>query len=334
MEDELQAIKRNQTWEYADLPEGKNAISLKWIFKKKYLPDGSVQKYKARLVVRGFSQQQGVDYEETFTPVARFETVRMILALAAQKEWKIFQFDVKSAFLNGDLQEEVYVCQPPGFENTSNPNKVLRLKKALYGLKQAPRAWYSKIDDFFHKQGFERSKHEPTLYVKRQGISDLMIVSLYVDDMIYTGSSLSLISEFKQTMMNKFDMTDLGELNYFLGLEIAQTSAGIFMSLKKYVEDTINKFNMIGCKPVPTPMNIGEKLQLNDGTRSANGSLFRSLIGRLIYLTHSRPDINFAVGVLSRFMHNPSKHHLLGRNKGFGDVVSKNKRLQSYSIHR
>ncbi|GKE69578.1 retrovirus-related pol polyprotein from transposon TNT 1-94 [Tanacetum coccineum] len=182
-----------------------------------------------KLVARGFSQQLRVDYVETFASVARFETVKMILALAAKKEWKIFQFDVKYAFLNGDLQEEVYVCQPPSFENTSNPNIGLHLKKALYGLLQAPRAWYSKIDDFFHKQGFERSKHEPTLCVKRQGISNLMIVSLYVDDMIYTGSSLSLISEFKKTMMNEFDMTDLGELSYFLGLEIAQTSAGIFM---------------------------------------------------------------------------------------------------------
>lgn len=166
MEDELQSIQKNQTWEEADLPEGKNVIGLKWIYKTKFLADGSVEKYKARLVVRGFTQQQGIDYEETFAPVARFETVRMILALAAQKEWKIFQFDVKSAFLNGDLQEEVYVSQPPGFENSKCQNKVLRLRKALYGLKQAPRAWYSKIDEFFRKQGFERSKHEPTLCQK------------------------------------------------------------------------------------------------------------------------------------------------------------------------
>ncbi|GKC64051.1 retrovirus-related pol polyprotein from transposon TNT 1-94 [Tanacetum coccineum] len=272
MEDELQAINKNMTWELVSLP-------------------------------------QGIDYEETFSPVARFDTVRIILALAAQKQWKVFQFDVKSAFLNGDLHEEVYVSQPLGFENSDDPNKVFRLKKALYGLKQAPRAWYTKIDEFFHKNGFERSEHEPTLYLKKQGMNEFMIVSLYVDDMIYTGSSLHLVSEFKKSMMSMFDMTDLGELRYFLGLEIVQTDAGIFMSQKKYVEDTLQKFNMVGCKTVFTPMNINEKLQPEDGTGMVNGSLYRSLIGRLLYLTHSCPDISFSIGVLSRFMHKPSKHH-------------------------
>nr|GEY95211.1 retrovirus-related Pol polyprotein from transposon TNT 1-94 [Tanacetum cinerariifolium] len=193
-------------------------------------------------------------------------------------------------------EEEVYVSQTPGFEKSNCPNKVLRLRKALYGLKQAPRAWYSKIDEFFRKQGFERSNHEPTLYVKKEGSFDLIIVSLYVDDMIYTGSSMRLISEFKNSMMNMFDTTDLGELHYFLRLQISQTSAGIFMSQRKYIEDTLQKFNMTECKPAPIPMNINEKLQLLDGFKAANVKMFRSLIGRLIYLTHSRPDISFAVG--------------------------------------
>lgn len=159
-------LKKNHTWEVVDFPEGKNVIGLKWVFKTKFQAGGSIQKHKPRLVVRGFAQQEGIDCEETFSPIARFEIVRMILALAAQKEWKVFQFDVKSAFLNGDLNEEVYVSMPPGFEDSSDQNKVLRLRKALYGLKQAPRAWYSKINDFFHQQGFERSMHEPTLYIK------------------------------------------------------------------------------------------------------------------------------------------------------------------------
>jgi len=165
-----------------------------------------------------------------FAPVARFETVRMILALATQGEWKIYQFDVKFAFLNGDLMEEVYVSQPPGFEKKIEKNKVLHLRKALYGLKQAPQAWYSKIDEFFHDNGFERSNHEPTLYVKKQSMNDLLIVSLYVDDMIYTSSSLELIHEFQASIKRMFDMTDLRELQYFLGLEIDQVCKGIFMS--------------------------------------------------------------------------------------------------------
>nr|GEU73882.1 cysteine-rich RLK (receptor-like protein kinase) 8 [Tanacetum cinerariifolium] len=172
MQEDLSAIQRNQTWELVDLPNGKNLITLKWIFKTKFLADGSIQKHKARLVVRGFTQQKGIDYEETFSPVARFETVRIILAVATQEQWKIHQFDVKLTFLNEELKEEVYVTQPPSFESNTKPNKVLRLRKALYGLKQAPRAWYSKIDDFFHKNGFEKSQHEPTLYIKRQGTQD------------------------------------------------------------------------------------------------------------------------------------------------------------------
>nr|GEV66681.1 retrovirus-related Pol polyprotein from transposon TNT 1-94 [Tanacetum cinerariifolium] len=243
MKDELVSIHQNQTWELVDPPEGKN---------------------------------EGVDFEEICVPVAHFETVRLVLALAAQKQWKVYQFDVKSAFLNDDLQEEVYVCQPPGFENLKEENKVYQLKKALYGLKQAPRAWYNKIDTFFHENGFERSQHEPTLYIKDKSM---------------------------------FDMTDLGELRYFLGLEISQTATGIFMCQKKYIEDTLKKFSMRNCKIAATPMNIGEKLSLDDDSGMADSTLYRSLVGRLIYVTHSRPDIAFSVGMVSRFMHKPSKHH-------------------------
>ncbi|GKA53115.1 retrovirus-related pol polyprotein from transposon TNT 1-94 [Tanacetum coccineum] len=231
-------------------------------------------------------------------------------ALAAQKQWKVYKFDVKSAFLNAEFHEEDYVDQPPGFEKANENNKVYKLKKALYGLKQAPRAWYSKIDKKFQENGFERSMNEPTLYVKKEGMNGLVIVSLYVDDMIYIGSSLALISKFRNSMMNMFDMTDLGELKYFLGLEIVQNKTEIFMSQKKYIEDTLKKFNMSGCKMASTPMNLNEKFSVNDETEMANAIVYRSLIGRLIYLTHSRPDISYAVGVLSRFMHKPSKHYL------------------------
>nr|GEU33566.1 retrovirus-related Pol polyprotein from transposon TNT 1-94 [Tanacetum cinerariifolium] len=278
MQDELSAIQKNKTWELVDLPAGKYPIGLKWVFKTKYLADGRIQKHKARLVVKGYAQQHGIDYKKTFSPVARFETIRVILAVVAQQQWKLYQFDVKSAFLNRDLKEEVYVFQPPGFESMSHPNKVFRLRKALYELKQAPCAWYSKIDEFFHKSGFIRSQHEPMLYVKRQGI-DLLIFSLYVDDMIYASSSSKLILEF-QASMKMFDMTDLGELRYFLGLEIIQTSSGVFMTQQKYVEDTINKFYMAGYKIAPTPMNINEKLRVDDGTCLTNAKTYRSLIGR------------------------------------------------------
>ncbi|KAK9111245.1 hypothetical protein Scep_018764 [Stephania cephalantha] len=167
MEEEMKAIEKNETWEITDLPEGKNAIGLKWVFKTKFAADGSILKHKARLVAKGYAQQYGIDFEETFSPVARFETVRLILALAAQLQWMVYQFDVKSAFLNGELHEEVYVAQPEGFEK-GNETKVYKLRKALYGLKQAPRAWYSKIDGYLQKNGYTRSENEPTLYAKRK----------------------------------------------------------------------------------------------------------------------------------------------------------------------
>lgn len=310
MKEELMAIQKNETWEMVNLPEGKNAIGLKWVFKTKYHADGTIQKHKARLVAKGYSQQHGIDFEETFSPVARFETVRIVLALAAQLHWPVYQFDVKSAFLNGDLQEEVYVTQPEGFVIEGKEAKVYKLRKALYGLKQAPRAWYSKIDGYFRQNGFTRSENEPTLYVKKQGRDDVIIVCLYVDDIIYMSSSDSLVADFKSNMMKKFEMSDMGLLHYFLGLEVKQGIDGIFISQRKYAIDLLKRFSLLNCKPAVTPMNMNEKLQLEDGTEEANAKNFRSLVGGLIYLTHTRPEIAFAVGVISRFMQNPTKHHL------------------------
>ncbi|GJV91243.1 retrovirus-related pol polyprotein from transposon TNT 1-94 [Tanacetum coccineum] len=259
MKEELSSIEKNQTWELTDLPEGKNVISLKWLFKKKYLADGSVQTYKARLV------------------------------------------------------EEVYVTQPRGFESKTKTGKVLRLNKALYGLKQAPRAWYGKINEFFHNNGFDRSPHEPTLYIKKQGMNDILIFSLYVDDMIYTSSSTQLIHDFQVFMKKMFDMNDLGELQYFLGLEIIQGQEGIFISQRKYVDDTLKKFNIQGCKTVATPINISEKLTTKDGNELTDAKVYRSLVGRFLYVTHYRPDVAYSVGVLSRFSHSYLHcHHLYG----------------------
>ncbi|KAL0558837.1 hypothetical protein IC582_003419 [Cucumis melo] len=292
-----------------DLPEGKNAIGLKWVYKSKFAADGSLEKHKARLVAKGYAQQHGIDFEETFSPLARFETMRIVLALAVQQQWPVYQFDVKSAFLNGELQEEVYVEQLEGFDKKDSEEKVYKLTKALYGLKQAPRAWYSKIDEYFQQNGFKRSANEPTLYVKKGGKNDFIIVCLYVDDIIYTSSSKSLVAEFKSHMKNKFEMTDLGLLHFFLGLEVCQTEGGIFISQKKYAKDLLKKFGMINCKPTTRPMNVNEKLQQNDGAEMANAQRFRSLVGGLIYLTHTRPDISYSIGVIFRFMQRPSRDH-------------------------
>ncbi|KAL0392228.1 UNVERIFIED_CONTAM: Retrovirus-related Pol polyprotein from transposon RE2 [Sesamum radiatum] len=258
MEEEIKMIEKNNTWELTDRPKDKEVIGVKWIYKTKLNADGSIQKHKARLVAKGYSQLPGIDYTETFAPVARLDTIRALIAIAANKKWKIYQMDVKSAFLNGYIDEEIYVEQPQGFIAKGSEEKVLRLKKALYGLKQAPRAWYSRIDKYFMDRGFRRSLSEPTLYIKSQG-NDTLIVSLYVDDLIYTGNNEKMIQVFKEDMMKTFEMSDLGLMHFFLGIEINQEKEGIFICQRKYTETLLKKFKMESCKTVTTPLVTGEK---------------------------------------------------------------------------
>ncbi|CAL8990716.1 unnamed protein product [Prunus brigantina] len=207
MEEEIKTIEKNKTWELVDRLKDKEIIGVKWVYKTKFNPDGLIQKHKARLVAKGYSQQPGIDYNETFAPVARLDTIRALVALAAQKKWRIYQLDVKFAFLNGELEEEIYVEQPQGYIEQGGEDKALKQKKALYRLKQAPRAWNSRIDTYFINTGFRRSKSEPTLYTKTQGKSDILIVPLYVDDLIYTGNNEEIIKEFKKDMMKTFEMS-------------------------------------------------------------------------------------------------------------------------------
>ncbi|BBN69600.1 BURP domain-containing protein [Prunus dulcis] len=223
MEIEMEMIEKNETWELVDRPSDKPVIGVKWVYKTKLNLDGSIQKHKARLVVKGYAQKPGIDFNETFAPVARLDTIRTLIALAAQKGWKLYQLDVKSAFLNGVLKEEVYVDQPDGFVTTNYEDKVYKLKKALYGLKQAPRAWYEEINAYLISCGYVRSTSEATLYCKTKEDSGTLIVSIYVDDIVYTGSSEELIEDFKTEMMRRYEMTDLGLLYHFLGMAVIQT---------------------------------------------------------------------------------------------------------------
>jgi len=230
---------------------------VKWVYKTKFNPDGTIQKQKARLAAKGYSQQPKIDYSETFAPVTRLDTIRAVIALATQREWNIYQMDVKLAFLNGVFEEEIYVEQPQGLINKGNEGKALRLKKTLYGLKEAPQAWYSKIDQYFIDQGFKRSKSKPTLYIKAQGQYHL-IVSLYVDDLIYTRNNLEMMKEFKEDMMKTFEMNDLGLMNYFLGIEVKQQEDSIFIFQKKYIAVLLKKFKIYDCKLFATPLVLNE----------------------------------------------------------------------------
>ncbi|WOH04396.1 hypothetical protein DCAR_0623805 [Daucus carota subsp. sativus] len=308
MEEEIIALKQNETWDLVPKPPGIKPISFKWVYKIKTHQDGSVERYKARLVARGFSQQYGIDYDETFSPVAKLTTIRVLLALAASNNWKLWQMDVKNAFLHGELDRVIYMEQPRGFESKERSDYVCKLRKALYGLRQAPRAWYGKIGEFLVESGYQVTSADSSLFVKsKQG--KLTIVLVYVDDLIITGDDIDEIERTRSNLSVRFQMKELGELKHFLGLEIEQTKDGLFLCQLKYARDLLGKFGMLECKPVPTPMVPNSKLCSEEGQELKDGTVYRQLVGSLIYLTLSRPDISYAVGVISRFMQNPRKPH-------------------------
>jgi len=268
MDAEIQAIEKNETWELTDLPEGQKTIGVKWIYKTKLNEKGEIDKFKARLVVKGYNQEYGVDYQEIFAPVARQDTIRLVVSLAAQNSWPIFQLDVKSAFLNGELIEQVYIEQPPGYVIKGDEHKVYKLKKALYGLKQALRAWYNCIEAYFEKAGFNKCPYEHTLFIKSREGGKILIVCIYVDDLIFTGNDEAMFVAFKNSMMADFDMTDLGKMKYFLGIEVAQTATRFFIGQKKYAQEVLERFHMENCNPVGTPTEPGLKLSRDlDGKR-------------------------------------------------------------------
>lgn len=310
MKEELRAIERNKTWELVPLPQGKVPIAVKWVFRINLKPNGSIAKHKARLVAKGFMQREGFDYSEVFAPVARFETVRLIVSLASWHGWKLWQLDVKSAFLNGPLEEEVYVSQPPGFEVADSDGKALRLRKALYGLKQAPRAWNKRIDSFLTQTGFRKCTVEHGVYIKVISNSDVLLLCLYVDDLVITGSNETEIEKLKLNLKSEFEMSDLGELAYFLGIEFLQTKKGVVMHQKKYVSEILKRFNMIDCNPVTVPVEGNLKLEFSENEASVDATLFRQLVGCLRFICHSRPEISYGVGLVSRFLAQPKQSHL------------------------
>ena len=307
MRAEMQAIEENRTWDVSDLPKGHKAIGLKWVFKLKKDPDGKIVKHKARLVAKGYAQVQGVDFDEVFVPVARIETVRVLLALAARGGWEVHHMDVKSAFLNGDLAESVYVKQPPGFV-VGTGDKVLKLRKALYGLRQAPRAWNSKLDKELIALGFTKSKLEHAVY-RRGNQESFLIVGVYVDDLIISGPCVRDIAQFKLEMKKKFSMSDLGLLSYYLGIEVRQGEEWITLSQSAYANKILESAGMSNCNPSATPMESRLKLYKRMEDEVVRPTEYRSLIGSLRYLVNTRPDLAFSVGVVSRFMEAPSQAH-------------------------
>jgi hypothetical protein len=253
MNEELDQIEKNNTWELVPRPEDKNVIGSKWVFKNKMNEKGQVVRNKARLVCKGYAQVEGRDFDENFAPVARLEAIRMFLAYSCHKNFKIYQVDVQSTFLNGDLEEEVYMEQPEGFSLTDNPNYVCKMKTTLYGLKQAPRTWYYRLNIFLQNKGFKKGIVDNNLYIKSEG-DNLLIVLVYVDDIIFGCTNESSVQWFSKSMKIEFEMSMIGELSYFLGLQVKQSSAGIFISQEKYLKEMLKKFQMEDSSPVSTPM--------------------------------------------------------------------------------
>lgn len=306
---EITSIEENKTWDLVDLPIGAKPIGLKWVFKVKRNADGSINKFKARLVAKGYVQKHGIDYDEVFAPVARIETIRLIIGLAASKGWMIHHLDVKTAFLHGDLREEVYVSQPQGFIVKGQESKVYKLKKALYGLRQAPRAWNLKLNRILVRGlKFHRCLKEPSLY-RKEVCNNILLVVVYVDDLLVTGSSLELIEGFKQEMATKFEMSDLGMLTYYLGIEVCQGENGITLKQNRYALKILEETGMASCNPTHIPMEMNSSLSKASDEKRVDEKAYRRSIGCLRYLLHTRPDLSFSVGVLSRYMQEPRESH-------------------------
>ena len=308
MHEELNQFERNQVWSLVERPEDHNVIGTKWVFRNKQDASGLVVRKKARLVAQGFTQVEGLDFGETFAPVARLEAIRILLAYAAHHNIKLYQMDVKSAFLNGKLSELVYVEQPPGFEDAKKPNHVYKLHKALYGLKQAPRAWYDTLKQYLIQKGFTIGLVDTTLFTKKCG-KDLLVCQIYVDDIIFGSTNRAMSTEFSKLMTERFEMSMDGELKFFLGLQIMQLKEGTFISQEKFTKDIISKFGMKDAKGIHTPMKTNAHLDLNQEGNSVDQKEFRSMIGSLLYLCASRPDIMLSVCMCARFQANPKECH-------------------------
>ncbi|XP_073016671.1 uncharacterized protein [Primulina eburnea] len=311
--EELGALEKNQTWVLEELPVGKSTVGCKWVFTPKFNAERILERYKARLVAKGFTQTYGIDYSETFAPVAMMNTVQVLLSIAVNLDWPLQQLDVKNAFLNGMLEEEVFMDPPPGFEGTCG-KKVCRLKKALYGLKQSPRAWFGRFTQFVLKQGYVQGQSDHTMFTKFSE-SRVSVLIVYVDDIILTGDDIEEMRLLKEKLSKEFEIKDLGGLRYFLAMEFARSSKGLAVSQRKYIMDLLKETGMSDCKPAETPIDANKKLGETTTQNAADVHQYQRLVGKLIYLSHTRPDIAFAVSLVSQFMHAPSRDHLEAVNK-------------------
>jgi hypothetical protein len=284
MKEEMEALLKNKTWTLVSLPEGQKTVGCKWVFSIKYKADGSVERYKARLVAKGYTQTYGIDYQETFSPVAKLSTVRVLLSLAANLDWPLHQFDVKNAFLHGDLEEEIYMDVPPGYMANSEAKIVCKLQRTLYDLKQSPKAWFGRLNSAMRKYGFQQSNLDHTLFLKHH-LGKVTALIVYVDDMIITGDDSEEIARLQEQLATEFEMKNLGGLKYFLGIEVARSKHGIFLSQRKYILDLLSEVGLLDCKPADTPIIQNHRLGEYPDQVPTDKGRYQRMVGKLIYLS-------------------------------------------------
>ena len=323
MKDELNSMANNQVWDLVELPEGFRAVGCKWVYKTKTDASGNIERYKARLVAKGFLQKEGIDYHDTFSPVSKNDSLRIIMALVAHFYLELHQMDVKTAFLNGELEEEVYMTQPEGFISEKGNNLVCKLKKSIYGLKQASRQWYMKFHNIITSFGFEENIVDQCIYIKVSG-SKFTFLVLYVDDILLASNNFGLIRETKRFLSQNFDMKDIGEASYVLGIEIHRDRSKKILGLsqKAYINKILERFNMRNCSGSIAPIVKGDKFSLSQCPKnsleleSMKNIPYASAVGILVYLeVCTRPDIAFAVGMLGRYQSNPGIEHWTAAKK-------------------
>jgi hypothetical protein len=308
MQAEFDALLANRTWKLVERPPNARIITGKWVFRVKLNPDGTLNRYKARWVVRGFHQRPGIDFTETFSPVVKPATIRTMLALIASQTWPAHQLDVSNAFLHGNIDEEVYCQQPTGFADPTQPDVVCLLSWSLYGLRQAPRAWFHRFVGFVLTLGFVQSKADPSLFVLKQG-NDMAYLLLYVDDIILSASTPGLLRIITNSLKSEFAIKDMGPLRFFLGIDVRRDKDGFHLSQAAYARDVLECAGMANCKPALTPADSKAKISTSDGSPFSDGPWYRRMAGALQYLTLTRPDIAYAVQQVCLHMHSPRDCH-------------------------
>ena len=310
MNEEMKSLQKNETWELVDRPPGKKPVGCRWVSTVNHKADGTIECFKARLVAKGYTQTYGIDYTDTFAPVAKINTVRVLLSLARNLDWPLQQFDVKKAFLHGELSEEVYMDLPPGCMIPEVCcRKVCKLNKSLYGLKQSPRAWFGRFTKSMRSFSYHQSNSNHTLFLKKQH-GKITALIVYVDDMVVIGNDPDERKALQSYLSSEFEMKDLGHLKYFLGIEVSQSDKGIFLSQIKYALDLLHETGMSGCQPADTPIKEGLKFCVETNQVPVDKGRYQRLVGRLMYLAHTRPDLAYALSIVSQFMHNPGEQHM------------------------